>query len=43
MARRVMCSVTKELGDASEFIKIKNKYYKNQEVYDNYKKRERKF
>ena len=38
MARRVRCSVTKELGDASEFILKGNKYYKNMEVYERYKK-----
>lgn len=43
MARLVKCSVTKELGYASEFIKIGNKYYKNQEVYDNHKKEKENF
>ena len=38
MARRVRCSVTKELGDPSDFIRVGNKYYKNQDVYNNYKK-----
>ena len=37
MARRVRCCVTKELGNASEFIKIDGKYYKNQEIYEKYK------
>ena len=37
MARRVRCCVTKELGNASEFIKIEGKYYKNQEIYEKYK------
>ena len=31
--RRVRCCVTKEIGDASDFIKVGDKYYKNQEVY----------
>lgn len=31
--RRVKCCVTKEIGDASDFIKVGGKYYKNQEVY----------
>lgn len=37
MARCVKCAVTKEIGDPSEFIKVGNKYYKNQEIYDQYK------
>ena len=43
MARRVRCSVTKELGYPSEFIKIGEKYYKNQDVYNNYKKEKESF
>lgn len=43
MARRVRCSVTKELGDPSEFIKIGNKYFKNQEVYESYKEEKESF
>lgn len=31
--RRVKRCVTKEIGDASDFIKVGDKYYKNQEVY----------
>lgn len=37
MARRVRCCVTKELGNASEFIKADGKYFKNQEIYEKYK------
>lgn len=37
MARRVRCSVTKESGDPTDFIKINGKYYKNQEVYEQFK------
>lgn len=43
MARRVRCSVTKELGVPSEFIKVGNKYYKNQDVYNHYKKEKESF
>lgn len=43
MARRVRCSVTNELGVPSEFIKVGNKYYKNQDVYNNYKKEKESF
>lgn len=43
MARRVRCSVTKELGDPSDFIRVGNKYYKNQDVYNNYKKEKESF
>ena len=31
--KRVKCCVTKEIGDASDFVKVGDKYYKNQEVY----------
>lgn len=34
MGRRVRCAITKEYGNSDEFIKIGNKYYKSQEVYD---------
>ena len=34
MARMVRCSITNEVGDPSDFIKIGRKYYKSQEVYD---------
>lgn len=30
----VRCSITNEVGDPSDFIKIGRKYYKSQEVYD---------
>lgn len=43
MARRVRCSVTKELGDPSDFIRVGNKYFKNQDVYNNYKKEKESF
>ena len=43
MARRVRCSATKELGDPSDFIRVGNKYYKNQDVYNNYKKEKESF
>lgn len=43
MARRVRCSVTKELGDSSDFIRVGNKYFKNQDVYNNYKKEKESF
>ena len=36
MARMVRCSITNEIGDPSDFIKIGRKYYKSQEVYDKY-------
>lgn len=35
--RQVKCYMTKEVGNASEFIKIDGKYFKNQEVYEQYK------
>jgi len=38
MARKVKCQVTQEYGMSDEFIKIDNKYYKSQQVYDQYKK-----
>lgn len=37
MARMVRCSITNEVGNSSDFIKVGRKYYKNQEVYDKYK------
>ena len=32
----VTCYATKETGDNKDFIKIKGKYYKSQEIHDNY-------
>lgn len=32
--KHVKCCVTKEVGNASDFIKVGDKYYKNQEVYN---------
>lgn len=40
MTRRVRCCATKELGNASEFIKIDGKYYKNKEIYEKCKNEE---
>ncbi len=37
MARRVKCSVTGEYGNIDEFIKIGNKYFKNEQTYEKYK------
>lgn len=42
MSRMVMCNATKEKGYSNEFIKIKGKYYKSQEVYDNFIKEQEK-
>lgn len=42
MARMVMCNATKEKGDSKNFIKIKGKYYKSQEVYDNFMREQEK-
>lgn len=42
MARMVMCNATKEKGDSKDFIKIKGKYYKSQEVYDNFMREQEK-
>lgn len=42
MARMVICNATKEKGYSNEFIKVKGKYYKSQEVYDNLVKEQEK-
>lgn len=34
MARQCKCAITGEIGDTDNFVKINNKYYKNQEIYD---------
>ena len=38
MARKVRCAVTREYGTSDTFIKIGNKYYKSQQIYDEYEK-----
>lgn len=38
MGRRVKCQVTGEYGDSDEYVKINSKYYKSQEVYDEFKR-----
>lgn len=38
MAYKVKCAVTGEKGTNDTFVKIKGKYYKSQEVYDNAQK-----
>jgi hypothetical protein len=38
MARTCKCQITHEIGDVNTFIKIDGKYYKSQEIYDEYKK-----
>lgn len=38
MARIVKCQITHEVGNTDIFVKIGGKYYKSQEIYDNYKK-----
>jgi hypothetical protein len=38
MRRKCKCTITGEIGYTDEFIKIKNKYYKSQEVYDEFQK-----
>lgn len=38
MARKVRCAVTKEYGTSDTFIKIGSKYYKSQQIYDEYEK-----
>lgn len=35
--KQIKCYMTKEVGNASDFIKIDGKYFKNQEVYEQYK------
>ena len=34
MGRKCKCAVSGDIGNTGEFIKIGNKYYKSQEVYD---------
>lgn len=36
MGRRVVCRVTGEVGTSDTFVKINGKYYKSQEIYDDY-------
>jgi hypothetical protein len=38
MARAVKCQITHEIGNTDTFVKINGKYYKSQEIYDDYKK-----
>ena len=43
MARKVKCFITKEEGTSDIFIKIDNKYYKSQEIYDESQKAKESF
>lgn len=36
MARKVKCQITHETGTSDIFVKINGKYYKSQEIYDEY-------
>lgn len=38
MGRRVKCQVTGEYGNSDDFVKVGSKYYKSQEVYDEFQR-----